>query len=98
MVYSYRRLAEKPWAYFLKPPGVRLVPVAKLKTIRARPSGIEHAEQHMYEAAYEDGPKRKPITVQAEGDHWIVLDGNSTTAVARSQRWRFLPAVVVKGS
>jgi hypothetical protein len=100
VTYSYDRtsntLREDPWAYFLKVPGAFLVPVKDLETIRARPTGIENAEKYMYEAAYENGKKRKPISVKPTGQgKWTVLDGNSTTAIARKHGWKFLPVVEV---
>lgn len=101
--YSYDRrmaslpvdkLREDPWAYFLKVPGAILVPVDKLETTRARPTGIENAEKYMYQAAYEGGKRRKPISVKkSEHGKWTVLDGNSTTAIAKKHGWKHLPAI-----
>lgn len=89
-------LVEDPWKYFQKVPGAFLVPLSKLETIRARPTGLEHAEQHMLNAYNGEGPKRVPVQVE-EGDHGKlkVFDGNSTTAIAKKHGWKFLPVTKV---
>ncbi len=91
------KLPEDPGAYFHVTKDTPLVPVASLKTIRARPSGIENAATHMARAFNGEGGKRKPITVQAnpDGTH-TVLDGNSTVAVAKANNWKHMPVTLVR--
>jgi hypothetical protein len=108
MAYTYDRTAsgqmppgqvlrEDPWAYFTHEPGTILVPIHDIETIRARPTGIENAEKYMYLAAYEGGKKRKPISVKKGDDgKWVVLDGNSTSAIARKHGWKHIPALETK--
>jgi len=83
-------LPESPWSYFTRPRGTILVPIAELKPIRARPSGIVNARKHM-EAACAGGTKRAPISISHDGR---VLDGNSTYAVAVESGWSSIPALV----
>jgi hypothetical protein len=91
------KLKEDPWAYFNKVPEAVMVPIDKLETIRARPTGIQNAEKYMADAASGKGKKRKPISVKKDGKGgWIVMDGNSTTAIARKHGWKNLPAVEVQ--
>lgn len=90
------RLPEDPWKYFIKTPKAVLVPVAKLQTIRARESGIAHAEQYMAMAHKGEGTPRKPITLKKNDDGtYTVCDGNSTTAVAKKHGWKQIPAELV---
>lgn len=92
---SADKLPEDPWKYFLRVPGAQLVPVHALQTIRARPTGIENAAIHMARAYNGEGQKRKPISVkQNPNGTYTVLDGNSTTAIARAHGWKVLPVVV----
>lgn len=89
---SALKLPDDPWGYFNRVPGSVLVPVSKLKTIRARPGGIERAETHMAKAHDGTGPKRDPIKVRKldDGDYEVV-DGNSTSAIARKHGWKQIP-------
>jgi hypothetical protein len=89
-------LPEDPWKYFQKVPGAFLIPVSKLETIRARPTGIENAEKHMLNAYNGEGKKRVPVQVE-EGEHgkFKVFDGNSTTAIAKKHGWKYLPVTKV---
>jgi ppGpp synthetase/RelA/SpoT-type nucleotidyltranferase len=92
-------LPEDPWRYFTKTPGAELVPVAKLQTVRARPEGIANAAKYMAMAYNGEGDKRKPLSVKKNQDGtYTVLDGNSTTAIAKSQRWKMIPVTVEEGS
>lgn len=89
-------LVEDPWKYFNKIPGTFLVPLRDVETIRARPTGIEHAEHYMQVAYEGHGKRRDPIDVsQLPDGNWRVEDGNSTTAIARKHGWKYLPAVEV---
>ncbi len=90
------RLPEDPWSYFVQVAGTIMVPVDKLATTRARPEGIANAERYMRMASRGEMEKRKPISVKrgAPGtEDWIVLDGNSTTAIAKKNGWKTIPAV-----
>lgn len=90
------RLKDDPDLYFHAPPGSKLVPVASLTTTRARSKGIANAEKLMHAAAAGLGDKRKPITVAADGHGgYKVLDGNSTTAIARAHGFKYVRATEV---
>ena len=74
------------------------VPIDNLTTTRARVEGIANAEKLM--AASADGviPKRKPVDLRDNGDGtFTVLDGNSTTAIARKHNFTELVGQVVEG-
>lgn len=88
-------LPDDPYKYFKKTPDAQLVPVAALKTIRARPEGIANAAKHMANAFNGEGEKRKPISLKDNGDGtYTVADGNSTTAMAKQFKWKNIVAVV----
>jgi hypothetical protein len=92
-----KQLPEAPWKYFIKTPGAMLVPLSKLETTRARPKGIANAEPHMARAYTGEGKRRKPISVKKlGGGKYRVMDGNSTTAIARKHGWKSIPAELVK--
>ena len=91
------RMADDPASYFEIDDKATMVPMDQLRTIRARPEGIANAAEHMRRAAMGTGPRRKPISVRRNDDNtYTVLDGNSTTAVARANGWAKLPAHVVE--
>jgi hypothetical protein len=91
-------LPDDPKRYFEMPPGTLMVPISKLKTIRRRESGVQNAEQHMRRAYVGEGQRRKPISVRREPDgSFTVVDGNSTTAIARKNKWRALPVLPDNG-
>ena len=88
-------LPESPWKYFLKTPGAELIPTSKLQTIRARPKGIANALKYMWLSYNGLSPRRKPIDLTANPDGtYTVLDGNSTTAVARQAGWKYIVGIV----
>jgi len=88
---SRQKLPDSPWRYFHKTPGAQLIPVSKLLAARARPEGIANAAAHMQNAFEGKGEKRKPISLRANGDGtFTVLDGNSTTAMARAADWKHI--------
>jgi len=94
-LHEGKGLPEDPWKYFKKVSGTVLVPVAKLKTTRARPSGIKHAEQFMRLAYKGEYDRRKPISVKKNDDGtYTVLDGNSTSAIAKKSGWTTIPATL----
>jgi ppGpp synthetase/RelA/SpoT-type nucleotidyltranferase len=91
-------LPDDPFKYFKKTPDAKLIPVSALKTIRARPEGIANAAKHMANAFNGDGEKRKPISLKDNGDGtYTVMDGNSTTAMAKQHKWKNIVATVTKG-
>lgn len=90
-------LPEAPWRYFIPTSKVQLLPLNKLKMTRARPEGIVEAARLMEQAYRGEVERRQPIQVRAEGDYYLVLDGNSTTAVARQNGWGKIAAEVEVG-
>jgi ppGpp synthetase/RelA/SpoT-type nucleotidyltranferase len=89
------KLPDDPFKYFKKTPDAKLIPVSALATIRARPEGIANAAKHMANAFNGDGEKRKPISLKDNGDGtYTVMDGNSTTAMARQHKWKNIVATV----
>jgi len=93
---GHAELPEDPWRYFNKVSGTILVPLSKLKPIRARPTGIEHANKYMRMAYDGAGKKRDPISLKQEPDGtYSIQDGNSTYANAVANKWKSIPAAVV---
>jgi ParB-like chromosome segregation protein Spo0J len=93
--YLAEGLAEDPWKYFDKVPGTIMVAVSKLDTTRARPSGIKNAEKYMKLAYDGKGGRREPITIRKiAGGRYSVVDGNSTTAIAKKHGWKKIPATL----
>lgn len=88
-------LPDDPYKYFKKTPDSKLIPLAAVKTIRARPEGIKNAAVHMANAFNGEGEKRKPLSLKDNGDGtYTVMDGNSTTAMARAAKWKNIVATV----
>lgn len=88
-------LPDDPFKYFHKTPDAKLIPVSALRTIRARPEGIANAAKHMAKAFNGEGDKRKPVSLKDNGDGtYTVVDGNSTTAMARQHNWKNIVATV----
>lgn len=88
-------LPDDPFKYFHKTPDAKLIPVSALRTIRARPEGIANAAKHMAKAFNGEGDKRKPVSLKDNGDGtYTVMDGNSTTAMARQHNWKNIVATV----
>lgn len=88
-------LPEDPWKYFIRTPKSQLIPLSSLNTIRARESGIAHAREHMEKAYRGLGQRRKPVSLQDNGDGtYTVLDGNSTVANARASGWKMIPGEI----
>jgi len=82
------KLPESPWRYFKKTAKAVLIPLDKLQTIRARPEGIANAEKFMAAAYNGEKERRKPVSLKKNEDGtYTVLDGNSTTAIARKHGW-----------
>ena len=87
-------LPEDPWKYFKKPSGTVLIPVSRLKTTRRRSGGVREAESRMRLAYRGKGTKRAPISVKKSGDVYTVVDGNSTSDIAKRSGWKKIPALV----
>lgn len=88
-------LPEKHDDYFKPVAGQQVVPLDKIRNLRARPEGIENASKFM-EISRRGGPKREPIKVVKEDDgSFTVADGNSTFANAKKNGWSSLPVQVV---
>lgn len=96
-------LPEDPWRYFVKTPGVLLVPICIgnqdrplcLHNTRARPKGIKNAAKYMRLAYEGKNKKRKPISLRlSRGGGLAIADGNSTFAVAVANGWKHIPAEV----
>ena len=103
VVQSYpepKKLPKNPKHYFdesLATAPVIAVPVSSLTTVRAREGGIANAEKLMAAAADGVISKRKPVDLRDNGDGtFTVLDGNSTTAIARKHDFKFLIGQIVE--
>ena len=81
--------------YFIITKKSKKVRVDSLRTIRARPEGIKNAKKYMRMAYEGTGKKRKPISLKDNHDGtYTVLDGNSTTAVAKQNGWAYIIAEI----
>jgi hypothetical protein len=93
--FPHGKLPDEPHKYFHAHPDAKLIPLHKLRTTRARPEGIKNAEKYMHQAYHGHIDKRAPINLKAHPDGtYSVLDGNSTTAVAKKHGWSHLPGLV----
>lgn len=88
------KLPEDHGRYFHLPAGTEHVPIDKLRSTRARPLGIEHAEGHMRAAHEGRGAKRGPVLIAEQNSEgqYPILSGNSTYHVAKKHGWQTLPA------
>ena len=94
---SQERLPEDLKRYFTMPSGWKMVPLAALETTRHRMDGIERAAKLMAKAYKGEAAKREPVSLKANDDGtYVVLDGNSTVAVARQQGWKHIIGKVVE--
>lgn len=92
---DFKPLKEEVFAYFQDDPCSVELPVRQLQHTRLRPEGVRNAARLMAAAAAGMVPKRAPLRVRACLDGgWLVLDGNSTLAVARLSAWSVLPCLV----
>ncbi|MEH3157967.1 MAG: hypothetical protein PGN08_03020 [Sphingomonas taxi] len=67
------------------------IPLDALRLSRARPKGIANAIGFMREAYDGLRPRREPVAIARDGDRFVVLDGNSTVAVAAAAGWPDVP-------
>jgi len=94
---SAARVAEglrfAPARYFWTDANTITIPVSDLVHTRARPAGIEHAAELMKRAYEGKQERRAPLLVCRRPDgKYLVLDGNSTAAVALAAGWVSVPA------
>jgi hypothetical protein len=90
------KLPEDLGKYFIKTRKTKVVDMADLIPLRARPTGIENAEKYMRMAYEGKMEKRKPITIYKSQGKYKVYDGNSTYAVAKASGWEKIWAEVIK--
>lgn len=74
----------------------KVVKMADLEPIRARPEGIINANKYMKQAQEGTGGKREPISVVKVGSKYKIMDGNSTYANAHHSKWNTLPVQLFK--
>jgi hypothetical protein len=84
-------------AYFIMDNDHFIVALTNLTPTRRRSEGVAAAARYMLAAARGEIPKRVPILVAAAGEgKWLILDGNSTFAVAQASGWSGIPCQVAK--
>ncbi len=97
MAKSKRYLPYNLKKYFKKTRKSQKIQISQLKTIRAREIGIENAKKYMRLAYEGKGKRRKPISLKDNLDGtYTVLDGNSTTYVAKENNWKYIIAEIVE--
>lgn len=91
-----KKLPDAPERYFHEPKGSERVKVSSLKTAHnSTPERMASAAEKMAAAHNGTGDKRAPLSVkEMEGGVLSVVDGNTTTAVAREQGWSHVVANV----
>jgi len=89
-------LPEDAPAYFVTAEGQTELPVDQLVLSHLRPEGVANAVRYMAAARNGRQAPRAPIDVQSMSDgRWLVIDGNSTAAIARAAGWSIIPAMIV---
>lgn len=84
-------LPEGLESYFVTDSSAFDIDIDRLQPTRRRSEGVESAARLMAAARNGEHPKRAPITVRPDGENgFIILDGNSTYAVALASGWRQL--------
>lgn len=73
--------------YFDQPAGSAPVALARLILTRARPKGVANAARLMHAAYQGEHPRRKPVTIRAFNNDFVVEDGNSTVLNAIASNW-----------
>ena len=92
-----RKLADDPQLYFRMDAGHRMVPVADLVLTHLVAEKFAAAMRLMGKAAEGRQRVRKPVEVELTHDGlFLVVDGNSTAAVAACAGWSQIPAQVVE--
>jgi len=80
--------------YFAIDERTTMIPLEDLVPIRARAQGISNAKKLMRRAYNGEVTRRAPITVRRDGTKFVIVDGNSTFAVAKQAGWKDIPAHV----
>ena len=95
VVAAASRLIYAPSRYFEAVPASTTIPIRTLSSVMSDPQASTVPLEKMA-AAYEGShPPRPPITVKAmESGKFLVLDGNSTAAVAIGAGWPSFPCIV----
>jgi len=92
-------LPDDPGRYFTMPEGTIMVPLGKLKAVRARDEGLSNAPKYMQLALEGKIPKRKPLEITPDGQGgYTIADGNSTYATAKKYGWKALPGIPSEGN
>jgi hypothetical protein len=95
IIQAARSLPYNPRRYFLIDVGTITLPITVLVQTRARDTGIRNALELMKLAYEGQQAPRAPLTVQAwKGNYYLVLDGNSTLAIARAAGWADVPCQI----
>ena len=88
-------LVDAPRRYFEVAPDTVFIPVSSLVLSHVRQSGIDSALKKMAAAYHGSHDPRPPISVRVmEDGKFLVLDGNSTSAVAIAAGWSDIPCVI----
>jgi hypothetical protein len=91
-------LVEDLDRYFLPDGRAIEILLVDLRPSRRRPEGVANAQRLMAAAAVGAHPKRAPINVRRLADgSFLIVDGNSTFAVAKAAGWRSLRCIVDAG-
>jgi hypothetical protein len=89
-------LIENPDLYFTRVDGARLIPLHRIRPTKpadSQPQSVDRAEALMREAAAGQRDRRPPIRVRAEGETYVIVDGNATFAVAQRHSWGAILAI-----
>jgi len=80
--------------YFSRVPGALEIDLSLLSARRCMKDSTKRAWELMSRAARGEHPKREPISVvRADDGKFVIVDGNSTFAVARASHWPRILAV-----
>lgn len=89
-------LPYEPERYFTSDEQTEVVPISRLRPVRARPEGIANAGKYMRMAYDGEMAPRQPVSVRREADGtYTVLDGNSTFANVQAAGWPDVPVRVL---
>jgi hypothetical protein len=96
-IKDFEPLAESKGRYFTRPKGTQDIDVTKITPTVTRQQGVSSAYELMGKSYSGGGKKRKPISLEDNGDGtYSILDGNSTFANAAASGWGKIPATVKK--
>jgi hypothetical protein len=95
IVAAANQLVHAPERYFKITSNVVFIPAQRLVLSRIRPLGVSRAAKKMTAAYHGYQERRLPISVTPiENEKYLVLDGNSTCAVAIAAGWPELPCLI----